>query len=1463
MHTLRAIPSILAAAVLGISSVCAQVVAPTPGRIINFSVRAFSGNGGEVLIAGFSLSGTSTRPLLLRAVGPGLAPFGVANYMVDPELRLFHTPTQEMTNDSWGENINLADLQRRLGAFDLAENSRDAAVLIPLAPGSYTAHARGRNGTTGEVLLEMYDAAEITEGAPAIVNVSLRGQVAQNGLIIGGFVISPGAPKRIVLRAIGPSLAQFNVPGALGNPRVRLYSGSNVILQNDDWTNGNNATDAENAFQLVGAFPISRTSKDAAIIASLPPGAYTAHVDDPTGGSGIVLMEIYDMEPPSPGDPVSSPPGTGPLPGISVVALSNAMVEGTTPGTTVMLIRTGDLSRALRVKLTSAGTAAANDHSGIPDAITFPVGSATTTFVFGAWADNTWEPSEVLTISLVPDAAYQIQGGGKTDVVIRDNSPLNGTGWQGDYFSNNSLTGAPTLTRTDAQINFDWLAGSPAPSIPANNFSVRWTGLLQVDTTQDYIFTTRTDDGVRLYIDDQLLINRFVAQGRTDYTATKRLAAGVRYRVRMEYLETTGNASAILFWQAAGMPRTVVPTNRVFVGNTSAPAITSGTSAFALAGGPFTYTITASAAPTSFGATGLPAGLSINTTTGVISGTPTVAGSYPVILTAINAQGTAAELLSLQVASTGTPPVSETWLAATPGLVAPTTPPSATTPLSTLESNAPAGTAFERIRGYITAQYTGNYTFFVTTTGPSEFHLADSDQPGDKWLRARVQTGFAAGNWVGEPGQRSMQIALTAGKRYYFELLHRPGAGASHAAVGWLRPGETTATPTEIVPAYTLSRFNELTTDQDGRALYLASLRPPDGVASPASGTVSLLFDGTTNTATLSMRFTGLSSAQVAAYLYVGPIGATGPLIQALPNGQFTGFEWQLRASGSLTIQDIAGALRDGLLYVVVHTGNFPEGELRGQFGAATGSARFTAPAAPPTFSLTLPNAAAASRFLNQATFGATQTDIDHVLQVGIPAWLDEQFNLPASYHLPYMDAKIAEYALLTPPSFISQDDRQRVWWERAVRAPDQLRQRVALALSEIFVVSDIGGLSEQPIGLTVYYDLLLRNAFGNVRPLLEEVTLSPAMANYLSMIRNRKDDPARGIYPDENYAREVMQLFSIGLNKLHPDGTLVLDTNGLPIPSYSQEAIVGLAHVFTGWAYFSTSATPSYLGGSSDYRNPLMLFPAEHDTSDKRLLESIVLPGGTASTGAGDLAVVLDLLFQHPNIGPFLSKQLIQRLVTSNPSPGYVHRVAQVFANNGQGGRGDLKAVVRAILTDYEARDPRATTVQGYGKVREGLIRQTQLWRAFNGTATDGRFNYTNPQTNLNQAALRSPTVFNFFEPGYVQPGVLASAGLVAPEFQITSEITVVNLTNSLRSAVFTNVANVTLDLTAQQNLAGDPAALVDSLNTLLMGGSMSAGMRSTVITAVTSISATTPLERARTALNLITISPEFSIQK
>jgi uncharacterized protein (DUF1800 family) len=386
-------------------------------------------------------------------------------------------------------------------------------------------------------------------------------------------------------------------------------------------------------------------------------------------------------------------------------------------------------------------------------------------------------------------------------------------------------------------------------------------------------------------------------------------------------------------------------------------------------------------------------------------------------------------------------------------------------------------------------------------------------------------------------------------------------------------------------------------------------------------------------------------------------------------------------------------------------------------------------------------------------------------------------------------------------------------------------------------------------------------------------------MGQYLDMRNNRKASGT--IIPNENYAREILQLFSIGVYTLHPDGTLKLGEDGQPIATYGQDEITGFSRVFTGWNWHQALTTPSNSQSpGADYFNPMTLMisasvPSQHEFGAKQILDGVTIPARTPSIANAnlDLADALNQIANHPNVGPFISRQLIQRLVTSNPSPGYVYRVANVFNNNGHGVRGDLKAVVKAILLDYEARAaydlakyPNSPVYnQGYGKLREPLLRASAMARAFRPSSATGLFRIPSTDVALLQTVLRSPTVFNFYEPNYVFPGDIASEGVVAPEFQILTEITVVSAANFLENATRNPFQgnDIRLDFSVEQTLAGNPTALVDRLNLLLCYGQLSQQSKTTIINHVNTLGAANTLERVRAAVHLIVTSPEFSAQR
>jgi uncharacterized protein (DUF1800 family) len=531
---------------------------------------------------------------------------------------------------------------------------------------------------------------------------------------------------------------------------------------------------------------------------------------------------------------------------------------------------------------------------------------------------------------------------------------------------------------------------------------------------------------------------------------------------------------------------------------------------------------------------------------------------------------------------------------------------------------------------------------------------------------------------------------------------------------------------------------------------------------------------------------------------------------------------------------------------------------------------------------------AQAFAFLNQATFGATEAEAQRLQGLGdatnaYARWIDEQLQLPVSLQLPHVQAA---YAALPPPvQNFGQLNASRVdiWFRNAVNGPDQLRQRVAFALSEIMVVSQQSALNNRPFALADYYDTLARGAFGDFRQLMENVTLHPAMGVYLSMLGNQKPDSALNIRPDENYARELMQLFTIGLVELNADGTPRKDTQGQAIPTYDQSIIEGFAHVYTGWSWAGAASFGQARPTIGNQAQPMQAYANQHDTGAKKVLAYpgaalAEIPARSPADPARDLDDALDNIFNHPNVGPFIARQLIQRLVTSNPSPAYVQRIAQVFANDGAGRRGNLGAVVRALLLDPEARGT-APDASLAGKLKEPLLRVTQLWRAYGGRSQSGRYDVQNPSASAGQGPLQAPSVFNFFSPFYAPPGEISDRGLVAPEMQIATEYVSTLLTNylfvqtycytsapvpgcpAIRAEVRPNL--VFIDVSGETGLAGDPAALVARIAGKLLGGQISATLEAQARAAVERSPADLAGLKVAEALYLIASSPEFAAQR
>ncbi len=563
--------------------------------------------------------------------------------------------------------------------------------------------------------------------------------------------------------------------------------------------------------------------------------------------------------------------------------------------------------------------------------------------------------------------------------------------------------------------------------------------------------------------------------------------------------------------------------------------------------------------------------------------------------------------------------------------------------------------------------------------------------------------------------------------------------------------------------------------------------------------------------------------------------------------------------------------------------------------GGAAGSAPPPSTTPPPT----PPTTAQAARFLLQAQFSASDAEIAAVQAQGYSGWLSAQFSLPSSQ---------SGFDWLTEAGYAQVDDytffdasypADFMIWRQLITSADAVRRRLALALSEVLVVSTTGiSVPWRSHAMAAYWDVLCANALGNYRQLLQDITLNPAMGFYLNTRGNQKEDN-KGRQPDENYAREVMQLFSIGLYQLNLDGSEKTDATGARLESYTQSDITNLARVFTGYDLDTSQNTPTTYtpanGGSartipstSTVRLPMVQVASRHSTLAATFLGTTIAANTPA---AAALQTALDTLFNHPNVGPFIGKQMIQRLVTSNPSAAYVARVAAAFNNNGSGVRGDLKAMFAAILLDDEARSTTGLTQASFGRLREPMLRFVQWTRSFGVRSARGTwkiFDQSNPATQIGQSPLRSPTVFNFFRPGYVPPGsALAAAHALAPEFQLVNESSVGGYLNAMQSvlrngiyvnapesiAAISNSATNGYDITAsyatELTLVTDALALVNRLNLVLCAGQMSAATQTLIVDALNATTVTAAstdsvkLNRIAAAVLMVMASAEYLIQK
>ncbi|MDQ6656152.1 MAG: DUF1800 family protein, partial [Verrucomicrobiota bacterium] len=1086
---------------------------------------------------------------------------------------------------------------------------------------------------------------------------------------------------------------------------------------------------------------------------------------------------------------------------ITVVATDPATTQppdaATAPSSngSITVTRGGNLHfSSITVALARSGTAAEGvDYLLAPSSVTFLPRVSSVKIPIVPLANPARQSNATVTLQALSGGGYTVGSPNAASVVISPAGVANGTGLTGYYYNSTStainagysanlfLPANLRLTRNDATVDYVWNNVSPGAGVNATYYTVRWLGQVQPQYSGTYYFVTKTNDGVKLWVNGQLIVDKWVQQSATEWTGAIDLRAGVLYDIRMEYFQATGNGEAHLSWYSEDQVKQVIPMQRLYPATAIAapPSITSALSAVGFVGQPFSFAVTASNTTnvaTSFSlgenSGALPPGLALNPGTGVISGTPTVAGEYQVALIATNANGTGSSVLNVQVLNTGSAVTREVWSRGVTGPAISDIPLDATPAIDqalvTLEDNTayPDNTA-KRLRGYFTAPATGNYYFWIAASNNAELWIANDSEPVNKVRRAWVTApGTGPEIWDAQVNQKSPWLALVAGRRYYYEVLHNHGVGTTtdNLAVGWFQdPTGTTANPlpnnTGVVPGYVLGRFDYPATSTQSGTLYATNMAPQGVSATTAVGSANLRLNSANTQAILHFQYSGLGSPRTGYHVHSETFGSNPSQIifdiddidRFHPELKTAdgGYIWNLEPVGTLSTADIITVIRQGKAYINIHSVNYPAGEIRGNFALVVGSQ--TPPVLQPDAGYNPADSATdagAARFLNQATFGASPADVVFVKANGYRAWLDNQFTLASSRLVPDVLANVSSDPTRLYPSSLMFN----AWWKKSITAPDQLRQRVAFALSEIMVVSDTGPLFDNGRVLASYYDTLLDGAFGNFRDIFKQVTLTPAMGIYLDMRGNQKGSPATGLHPNENYAREMMQLFSLGLNRLWPDGTLVLDSQGSLVPTYDQKVVEGAARALTGWNYGqdlqANGRLPTNFNPAANYLDPMVLVPTKHELGAKQLLDNAVVPAarGYSLTGAPvpgseadpaqvafdayclqDLEKAIDSMFNNPSVGPFVCRQLIQRLVSSNPSPAYLHRVVQQFNDDGsaQHVRGNMQAVIRAILLDGEARSTSlpAATSSIAGKQREPLLRLTGPARAFPSIATTGTY--------------------------------------------------------------------------------------------------------------------------------------------
>ncbi len=1214
----------------------------------------------------------------------------------------------------------------------------------------------------------------------------------------------------------------------------------------------------------------------------------------------------------------------------------------------ISINRSGPLTfNTITVALEKSGTAAEGiDYDALPASVTFSPGQSSVVLNVNPRANASLKTNVTAIVRAMAGGGYSLGSSISGSVVINPAGNATGTGLTGQYQNTSSSTYSPTqtgifaggaeMTRTDPVIDFatgvnGWgSTAGPAGMSPASTnsaFSVRWTGQILPQYSETYSIDFRSDDSAKVWINGVLIIDRWFTQNVTDYVNTIELKAGVLYDIVIEYWNNvlSPTAEAHLYWFSASQIKQIVPQSRLFTAPTLANKLTAVTSPLTAVGyvgtpfnfsvtspnisGPIAYSLAANSGP-------LPPGLTLNASTGTIDGAPTAAGYYNV---AINAQNSAASGVtgSSIVNITIYPVGSVTREILTAGgnkvsdiVIPPGTP--AHDSIPAIDDDTDYGTnTGERLRGYLVPPKTGNYYFWIAANNAAELWISNDSEYVNKVRRASVSA--STGKKIWSAAQKSQWLALVAGQKYYFEVLHNTGADADdYVAVGWCQddvgtvpsvagaPNANGLPPiipngggplqgyplSGTVPSYVFQPYDYPAVTPAGGSLYAANLGPQGASSTKASGSANLRVDASGTSAVLHFSYGNLTSPKTAYHLHVDAFDThpQGEIIYDIDDVDTFhpelrtadgGYIWNFGAVGTFpSAASILDGIQRGKLYLNIHSVTYPNGEIRGNLTLVDGSQTAPNPAlyVEPAATDVASNDAPAARFLNQASFGASPSDVAYVKANGFAAWITDQLTKTPTHTSNDVVAGItADYNNLYPSALFTN-----TWWKYSITAPDQLRQRLAFALSEILVVSygnDTNGpLQRNGRALADYYDTLVDYCLptsgladsGNFRGVLKSVTLTPAMGLYLDMRANQKGDDTIGRHPNENYAREIMQLFSVGLNHAWDDGKLVLDSNGNLVPTYSQSTILGMSALLTGWNYAqnlqASGRLPTSFGPAANYLDPMLLVPTQHDLNAKLLLDNVVSPAATGRTprvtigsigtgnpctvntstvhglttgdtvtmagvatgtftgglsaintsfqvtvtsataftvpvactgaagsggtvtgptvkaaafGTGGIAAIagsqsdnagstvphpydqyglkeletaIDNIVNDSNVAPYICRQLIQRLVTSDPTPGYLYRVVQKFKDNGSGVRGDLSAVFRQILLDGEARSTTAALASAtFGKQREPVMRLTGPARAFPASSYAGTYTQlTGINSNRLQLVTSTPNDFS-----------------------------------------------------------------------------------------------------------------------